>query len=176
MSLVGVVVSSGHAVFGVFFLVIVADEAWRRLRRSWSGRSALLVPAAFLVSGVAMWIATIRANTANEYLVHSLWADVLLVVGAVEWARRSGRLGADRWGLVQPLGFLVGGALLFVHLHGSLADSSGALWHALMGGALFASGLLDVAAQVARPGRRGWMIAAEAPLVAFVVLLLTFPG
>ena len=174
VALVDELVARGHMLFGLFFLVIVADETRRRFSRNTSAAQRIFVPATLLAAGVAMWIATIRANSVAEYIVHSLWADVLLIMGTVEWARRKRALVARGWALAQPAGIVASGVLLFVHLHGSVSSSPGARSHLLMGTALVFAGFAEAAVRLVTPPRR-WNLAAQLPILGFVALLITYP-
>ncbi|HYX83607.1 MAG TPA: hypothetical protein VE777_01430 [Gaiellales bacterium] len=174
MALSSAAVARVHEVFGLFFLLVLTDEL-RRLARGDHRPTGPVLPATFVVAGVGMWAATVFATDAAEYVVHSVWADLLLVMGGVEWARRSGRLRSRVAPYAVPVGIAVGGALFFTHLHSSVFTSMSARWHAMMGAALVAGGILAVLVEAA--GSRGLArYLPELPLAGFVVLLLTYPS
>lgn len=175
MGVVGVVLEHGHLLFGLVFLVLVVDETRGRFSASSAATSGRLSEVIFLAAGVAMWIATIRANSAPEFVVHSLWADALLVMGSVPSARRAGLLTAPAWALAQPVAVVASGLLLFVHLHGSIAASPGALSHLMMGAALVIAGAGAAAIHLVSAAGRRWSVCAQLPMVVFVALLISYP-
>lgn len=122
-----------------------------------------------------MWIATIRANNAPEFVVHSLWADALLVMGSVPWARRAGLLTAPGWAFAQPVAVVASGLLLFVHLHGSISTSPGAFSHLMMGAALVIAGAASAVIHLVSATGRRWSVCAQLPMVVFVALLISYP-
>jgi putative copper resistance protein D len=54
-----------------------------------------------------------------EIVQHKLYGVLLLTVGAIEVARRAGRLPQAIWRLALPMLAFFGGAMLFTHLHGA---------------------------------------------------------
>ena len=173
MNLAGAIVERGHLLFGLVFLVLVVDETRRAVSPRLAAGTGLLAQLVFVVAGFSMWVATLRADTVSDFVIHSLWADALLLIGAVEWAWRVGALSSRAWLFAKPGALAVSGVLLFAHLHGA-SDSPEARAHIWMGVALVVAGIWGAAVHVARSGR-GWSAFAQLPAVAFVLLLITYP-
>lgn len=174
VSLLGAIVERGHLLFGLVFLALVIDEARRRLVSRSAVATGRITQIAFLAAGVAMWIATLRADIVSDFVIHSLWADALLLIGGVEWAWQAGVVMARRWLLARPTAIAISGLLLLVHVHGA-AGSPAVRAHLLMGAALVMAGLAGAAVHLAGGGRRRWTLSAQVPIVLFVALLITYP-
>jgi hypothetical protein len=174
MTLTDAAVARVHEVFGVFFLIVLAVDTQRRLIGG-TTRASRVVAAVFLLAGVGMWAATVFATNAADYLIHSTWANILIVVGAVEWAHGDGRRKGVAASLALPAGIVASGVLFLLHLHGSVMSDPGTRWHAGMGAALVAGGLLEAAGILARRRGPAVVLLRGAPLALFCLLLLTYP-
>ena len=144
-----------HHVAGVFVLLIAASEA-----ATVSGRATLLwmrflLPVAMTLAGLlllifsdhdawpigTMTLAQTLSGADPEILQHKLYGILLLIVGAIESVRRSGRLGGFGWRVPLPLFAIVGGLMLLSHSHGAHPSAHKiALHHTVMGALAISAG------------------------------------
>lgn len=96
---------------------------------SWS---RWLLPVALISSGVFLLIwsdheswpigswtlAETLSGKDPEMLQHKIFGVLALTVGTVEWLRRAGTLGHWCWSALLPGFALIGGMMLFMHMHG----------------------------------------------------------
>jgi len=122
-----------HRLAAAFVLLIGLSEFRSLLVETWLVWARFLLPLALLGSGgfLLIWsdhdawpigsIGFAETFTGNdpEIIQHKLYGVLLLSVGAVEVARRKGRLPQAVWRLPLPLFALFGGAMLFGHMHGA---------------------------------------------------------
>ncbi|MDH5428782.1 MAG: hypothetical protein OEZ57_05180 [Nitrospirota bacterium] len=121
-----------HALTGVGVIIVGMIElgmamGWRVWR--WSQR---LLPAALLGSGIFLLIwsdheawpigswtlAETLSGKDSEMLQHKIFGVLALGVGTVEWLRRVGKLEQWFWSSLLPGFALIGGGMLFLHMHG----------------------------------------------------------
>ncbi len=94
--------------------------------------SRWLLPAALMGSGIFLLIwsdheawpigswslAETFSGKDPEMLQHKIFGILAFGVGIVEWFRRMGKLGVWFWGAWLPGFALIGGSMLFLHMHG----------------------------------------------------------
>jgi putative copper resistance protein D len=137
-----------HHVAGLAVLVIGLTELREAMGLAWLPWSRFLLPAALLGIGafLAVWsdheawpigslsFADTFLGHDPEMMQHKLYAVLALTVGAIEWLRRSGRLRGAAWSIPLPIFAVIGGLVLFVHMHGPHPSAHKiALHHAAMG-------------------------------------------
>jgi putative copper resistance protein D len=77
-----------------------------------------------------------------EMLQHKIFGILALGVGTVEWLRRAGKLGQWAWSALLPGFALIGGGMLFLHMHGPHpAAQQIQIHHNVMGALALAGGL-----------------------------------
>ena len=77
-----------------------------------------------------------------EMLQHKIFGILALGVGMVEWVRRAGKLGHWAWSALLPGFALIGGGMLFLHMHGPHpAGHQIQIHHNVMGTLALAGGL-----------------------------------
>ncbi len=126
--------------FGVFLLIWSDHEAWP----------------------IGTWtLAETFSGKDPEMLQHKIFGLLAVSVGSVEWLRRAGTLSQWLWGAWLPGFALVGGLMLFMHMHGPYPAGHQIQMHhnimgtlALAGGfAWFAGEWLHPPLQVSTPGQ-----------------------
>lgn len=127
-----------HWLFGTGFLLlglcllaeaVVGTEVWRR--RAWR---AYLWPALVFVMGVLMWpVMVFFMNSTLHVLAHGIWAEVLMLTGAIELALVRGKLQSGWWRLAMVAAFLVSGAAFLVHEQNPWFFQRSAFLHHLLG-------------------------------------------
>ena len=160
-----------HWMFATGFLIlalcllgeaIVGTEVWQ-LRR-WR---AYLWPSTLFLMGVLMWpVMTFFTNSTIHMIAHGLWAEVLMLAGAVELALVRGKISSPWWRLTSALALLVSGAAFLVHEQNGWFFQSSSFLHHLMGWTLVAIAVIPFARCV-RPRSIGL---GSAYALAFVVL------
>ena len=160
-----------HWMFATGFLIlalcllgeaIVGAEVWQ-LRR-WR---AYLWPSTLFLMGVLMWpVMTFFTNSTIHMIAHGLWAEVLMLAGAVELALVRGKISSPWWRLTSALALLVSGAAFLVHEQNGWFFQRSSFLHHLMGWTLVAIAVIPFARCV-RPGSIGL---GSAYALAFVVL------
>lgn len=107
-----------------------------------------------------------------EILQHKIYALLLLGVGSIELLRRFGRLGHWAWGLPLPGFAIVGGLMLFTHMHGPHPSVHAiAMHHSVMGVMAVAGGLCKFVSDYGKRGAGG-PIASSRWAVAWAGLTL----
>ena len=160
-----------HWMFATGFLIlalcllgeaIVGAEVWQ-LRR-WR---AYLWPSTLFLMGVLMWpVMTFFTNSTIHMIAHGLWAEVLMLAGAVELALVRGKISSPWWRLTSALALLVSGAAFLVHEQNGWFFQRSSFLHHLMGWTLVAIAVIPLARCV-RPRSIGL---GSAYALAFVVL------
>jgi len=160
-----------HWMFATGFLIlalcllgeaIVGAEVWQ-LRR-WR---AYLWPSTLFLMGVLMWpVMTFFTNSTIHMIAHGLWAEVLMLAGAVELALVHGKISSPWWRLTSALALLVSGAAFLVHEQNGWFFQRSSFLHHLMGWTLVAIAVIPFARCV-RPRSIGL---GSAYALAFVVL------
>jgi len=160
-----------HWMFATGFLIlalcllgeaIVGAEVWQ-LRR-WR---AYLWPSTLFLMGVLMWpVMTFFTNSTIHMIAHGLWAEVLMLAGAVELALVRGKISSPWWRLTSALALLVSGAAFLVHEQNGWFFQRSSFLHHLMGWTLVAIAVIPFARCV-RPRSIGL---GSAYALAFVVL------
>ena len=126
-----------HWMFATGFLIlslcllaeaIVGTNVWRR--RAWR---AYLWPGVAFLMGVLMWpVMVLFTSSTIHMLAHGVWAQVMMLAGAVQLALARGKLRSPYWELTMALTFAVSGAAFLVHeQNGWLFQRSSFLHHAL---------------------------------------------
>ena len=160
-----------HWMFATGFLIlalcllgeaIVGAEVWQ-LRR-WR---AYLWPSTLFLMGVLMWpVMTFFTNSTIHMIAHGLWAEVLMLAGAVELALVRGKISSPWWRLTSALALLVSGAAFLVHEQNGWFFQRSSFLHHLMGWTLVGIAVIPFARCV-RPRSIGL---GSAYALAFVVL------
>ncbi len=121
-----------HALAGIGVILIGLSEL--RTAMGWIGLawSRWLLPVALVGSGIFLLIwsdheawpighwtlAETLSGRDPEMLQHKIFGILALSVGTVEWLRRTQRLEHWSWSVLLPGFALVGGMMLFLHMHG----------------------------------------------------------
>lgn len=107
--------------FGIFLLIWSDHEAWP----------------------IGSWtLAETLSGKDPEMLQHKIFGLLAVSVGSVEWLRRAGRLSQWFWSALLPGFALIGGLMLFVHMHGPHpAGHQIQMHHNIMGSLALAGGL-----------------------------------
>ena len=156
--------ATGFLILGLCLLgeAIVGTEVWQ-LRR-WR---AYLWPSTLFLMGVLMWpVMTFYTNSTIHMIAHGLWAEVLMLAGAVELALVRGKISSPWWRLTSALALLVSGAAFLVHEQNGWFFQRSSFLHHLMGWTLVAIAVIPLARCV-RPRSIGL---GSAYALAFVVL------
>lgn len=144
-----------HALAGIGVVMVGISEF--RTGLGWTTLAWLrfLLPVGMLTSGVYLLIwsdhdawpigrfslAQTFSGDDPEMLLHKIFALLLLGIGLIEWRIRRGRLQGRRWSLALPIFAVVGGLLLFLHMHGPHpAAQRIAMHHFLMGALALGAG------------------------------------
>jgi hypothetical protein len=144
-----------HWLFAVGFLflglcllaeAIVGRQVWRQ--RSWR---AYLWPGFFFFLGLALWpVMVFFTNSAIHMLAHGIWAQAMMLAGAVQLALVRGRLRNPLWELTMPLAFVVSGAAFLVHEQNPWLFSRSAFLHHAIGWTLIVAALFPLG-RIVRP-------------------------
>ena len=105
--------ATGFLILGLCLLAeaVVGTDVWRR--RAWR---AYLWPGLAFTLGLFMWPVMVFFTTSTLHmLAHGVWAEVLMLAGAVELALVRGKLQSQWWGLMLSAAFVVSGAAFLVH-------------------------------------------------------------
>jgi len=183
---------SHHLAGGFVLLMGLGELALALGNRRW-GRLQWLLPAGMLGAGIYLliWsdidVWSMRDVFVQPFIVgdretlqHKLYAVCLLAVGAIEWRRRQGRLTHPGWQWPLPLLAIVGGVLLYTHMHNVLTDIRVInMHHRLMGAAAILAGSVKlVPAVLPRLGgaerRASWEMAWGILVVLIGVELLLY--
>jgi hypothetical protein len=137
-----------HHLAGIFVILIGLSElrpamGIRALAWTW-----LLLPVAMLATGMFLLIWSDHdawpigsLSFAQTFLMgdwetvqHKLFGVLLLLIGGIEWLRRTGRLNHLWWRIPLPGFAIIGGLSLFMHSHGAHPSAHKiALHHTIMG-------------------------------------------
>ena len=130
--------ATGFLFLGLCLLAeaLVGSDVWRR--RAWR---AYLWPGVIFLMGLLMWpVMVFFTSSTIHMLAHGLWAQVMMLAGAVQLAVVRGKLQGPRWELTMALAFYVSGAAFLIHeQNGWLFSRSAFLHHALGWTAIVAS-------------------------------------
>jgi len=183
-----------HHLAGVFVLLMGLGELALALGNRKLGRLQWLLPAAMLGAGVYLliWsdidVWSMRDVFVQPFLTgdmetlqHKFYAVCLLAVGAIEWRRRQGRLTHPLWQWPLPLFAILGGVLLYTHMHNVLTDVHVIhMHHRLMGAAAILAGTVKLVPASGLPGfsdhskRPSWETAWATLIVLIGVELLLY--
>jgi len=145
-----------HALAGLGVILVGLTEL--RTAMGWTALawSRWLLPAALVGSGIFLLIwsdheawpigswtlAETLSGKDPEMLQHKIFGILALGVGMVEWVRRAGKLGQWAWSALLPGFALIGGGMLFLHMHGPYpAGHQIQIHHNVMGTLALAGGL-----------------------------------
>jgi hypothetical protein len=154
--------------FGLVLLseVIVGPEVFRR--RRWR---AYLAPSLALGGGVLLWVIVVFSTFSTMHLLaHAVWAQVAMIVGAVELAVLRGKLASPRWPLVIAAGLLASGLAFVVHEQNPWLYSRSAFLHHALGWTLVVAMLFPLG-RALQPRRAVWQTGFALTFVAVAVLL-----
>jgi putative copper resistance protein D len=145
-----------HALAGLGVILVGLTEL--RTAMGWTALawSRWLLPASFVGIGIFLLIwsdheawpigswtlAETLSGKDLEMLQHKIFGILALGVGTVEWVRRAGKLGHWAWSALLPAFALIGGGMLFLHMHGPHpAAHQIQIHHHVMGALALAGGL-----------------------------------
>ena len=145
-----------HALAGLGVILVGLTEL--RTAMGWTALtwSRWLLPASLVSSGIFLLIwsdheawpigswtlAETFSGKDPEMLQHKIFGILALAVGMVEWVRRAGKLGQWAWSILLPGYALIGGGMLFLHMHGPHpAGHQIQIHHNVMGTLAMAGGL-----------------------------------
>lgn len=179
-----------HHLAGAFVLLIGLSELRGALGVSMLAWSRFLLPLAMLGAGgfLMIWsdhnawpigsqsFAQTFLSDDWETVQHKAYAILLLSVGAIELLRRMDKVTRMAWGMPLPLLALIGGAMLFLHSHGTHPSAQMiAFHHSVMGTMAVLAGLCKITAGTkAQAGRSTWGLAWSALVLLIGVELLVY--
>lgn len=176
-----------HHLAGGFVILIGLGELTRALRSArqwrhlqWLLTVGLLGAGGYLLvwSDIDVW--SLRDVFVQPFLVgdmetlqHKFYAVCLLAVGVIEWLRRRGRLTHPAWEWPLPLFAILGGVMLFAHMHSVLTDVRVIqMHHRLMGAAAILAGACKLApAVMPRLGTDGRRTSWDTAWAILIVLI-----
>jgi len=184
---------SHHLAGGFVLLMGLGELAFALGSRKFGGLKQLL-PAAMLGAGVYLLLFSdidvwsMRDVFIQPFLIgdretlqHKLYAVGLLAVGVIEWRRRQGRLSSPLWEWPLPLFAILGGAMLYAHMHNVVTDVQVIhMHHRLMGAAAILAGVVKLVPASGLPGlgdaskRPSWETAWASLVVLIGVELLLY--
>ena len=155
-----------HHLAGFFVLLMGLGELGLPLGNRKLGRLQWLLPAAMLGAGIYLliWsdidVWSMRDVFVQPFLTgdmetlqHKFYAVCLLAVGAIEWRRRQGRLTGPWWQWPLPLFAILGGSMLYAHMHNVVTDVRVIeMHHRLMGAAAILAGAVKLVPASGLPG------------------------
>ena len=154
--------------FGLVLLseVIVGPQVFRR--RRWR---AYLWPSLALVGGILLWVIVAFSTFSTMHLLaHAVWAQVAMIVGAVQFAVVRGKLTSPRWSLVIAGGVFLCGLAFVIHEQNPWLYSRSAFLHHALGWVLVVAALFPLG-QALWPKRVVWHLGFALTFVAVAVLL-----
>lgn len=164
-----------HWVFATAFLAlglcllaeaIVGPEVWGR--RAW--RRYLWPTIAFAI-GLFLWpVSVFFTNSTIHMLAHSAWAQVGMMMGAVELALVRGKINSRWWKLVSAAALAVTGAAFLIHEQNPWLFSRSAFLHHALGWTFLVAALFPLGAAFS-PGRTVWRAGFATVLVVVAVML-----
>lgn len=179
-----------HQVAGVLVLLIGISELRGGMGLTRLAWSRLLLPIAMLSAGgfLMVWsdhdawpIGSLSVTQTFfsddvETVQHKLYATMLLSVGTVEFLRRTDRVTHGAWGVPLSALALIGGAMLFLHSHGTHPSAHQiAIHHAVMGTTACVAGLCKIMAGAKlHEGPSPWALAWAALVLLIGVELLVY--
>lgn len=137
-----------HHLAGIFVILIALSEAQHAFRVAAVAWACFLLPLSMAAAGLFLIIWSdhdgwpIGPMTLSqtfftgdwETVQHKWFGILLLLVGGIEWLRRSGKLEQERAKFSLPMFAIIGGLSLFLHSHGDHPSGHEiALHHAVMG-------------------------------------------
>ena len=155
-----------HHLAGFFVLLMGLGELAFSLGIRKLNRLRWLLPAAMLGAGVYLliWsdidVWSMSAVFVQPFLIgdmetlqHKFYAVCLLAVGVIEWRRRQGRLTNPLWQWPLPLFAILGGSMLYAHMHNVVTDVQVIhMHHRLMGAAAILAGAVKLVPASGLPG------------------------
>jgi hypothetical protein len=156
--------ATGFLVLGLCLLAeaVVGTEVWRR--RAWR---AYLWPGLAFTLGLLMWpVMTFFTSSTLHMLAHGVWAEVLMLAGAIELALVRGKLQSSWWRLGMTAAFLVSGAAFLVHEQNAWFFQRSAFLHHLLGWTFVGAAVFPLVRSV-RPRSQ---VAATGFALTFVVV------
>ena len=179
-----------HHLAGLFVLLIGLSELRGVLGVSMLAWSRFLLPLAMLGAGGYLmiwsdhdaWPSGSLSFTETffsddfETVQHKLYAILLLTVGTIELLRRMDKVGHMAWGMPLPVFALIGGAMLFLHSHGTHPSAQMiAFHHSVMGTMAVLAGMCKITAGVKpQVGRSPWGLAWAALVLLIGIELLVY--
>ena len=146
---------------------VVGTAVWRK--RAWR---AYLWPGIAFVLGIFMWpVMTFFTNSTLHMLAHGLWAEVLMLAGAIELALVRGKLSSRWWQLGMTAAFVVSGVSFLVHEQNAWFFQRSSFLHHALGWTLLIGAVFPLARCV-RP--RSQAVAVGFALTFIVVSVMLY--
>jgi hypothetical protein len=123
--------ATGFLALALFLLseAIVGREIWRQ--RAWR---AYLWPSLAFIAGLFMWpVMVLFTNSTIHMLTHGVWAQALMVAGAVQLALVRGKVSSQYWEVTMAAAILVSGVGFLVHEQNGWLFSRSAFLHHVLG-------------------------------------------
>jgi len=182
-----------HHLAGIFVVLIGLSELRPAMGIRALAWTRLLLPVAMLATGMFLLIWSDHdawpigsLSFAQTFLMgdwetvqHKLFGTLLLLIGGIEWLRRTGRLNHLWWRIPLPGFAIIGGLSLFMHSHGAHPSAHKiALHHTIMGIMAVAAGsskLLSRQGTNKQASRLRWELiwAVFVLLIGFQLLIYT---
>lgn len=139
-----------HALAGIGVIMVGLSELRSGLGWTIWPWVRFLLPIGMLTSGIYLLIwsdheawpigplslAQTLSGNDMEMFQHKIFAVLLLSIGLIEWRVRRGRLQDRGWSLALPGFAIIGGLLLFMHMHGPHPSAQRIAMHHFLMGAL----------------------------------------
>ena len=178
-----------HAFTGVGIIFVGLSELRTALSLTSLAWSRFLLPVGMLVAGIytMIWsdheawpigtlsLAETFSGNDPEMLQHKIFAVLLLGVGSIELFIRLGRIRQRVWSLPLPVFSIVGGLMLFIHMHGPHpAAQKIMMHHNIMGTLGIAAGSIWFASEFAQYRSSSLSVSGDrsVPKIIWAVLIL----
>jgi hypothetical protein len=140
---------------------VFAKRQWRRY----------LWPGTALASGVLLWVVAALSTFSTLHLIaHSIWAQTVMIAGAVELALVRGVLRRPAWALVTAGMLSISGVSFLVHEQNGWLFARSAFLHHAIGWVLIVAALFPVG-RALQPRRVVWNAGFAITLLVVAVLL-----
>ena len=160
--------ATGFLAVGLCLLTeaIVGREVWGR--RTWR---RYLWPTLAFTMGLLLWpVSVFFTSSTIHMLAHSAWAQVAMLMGAVELALVRGKIHGRWWQLVSAAALALSGIAFLIHEQNPWLFSRSAFLHHALGWTFLLSAALPLGAALS-PGRPVWRAGFAVVLLAVAVML-----
>jgi hypothetical protein len=160
--------ATGFLILGLCLLAeaIVGTEVWRR--RAWR---AYLWPGLAFVLGLFMWpVMVFFTSSTLHMLAHGVWAEILMLAGAIELALVRGKAQSRWWRLAMTGAFVVSGMAFLVHEQNAWFFQRSAFLHHTLGWTMLGAAVFPLARSL-RPRSQAAATGFALTFIVIAVLL-----